>query len=267
MPEPDPDDGGASDDHRDIDAMEEGSSLTGSAEIVHRLQAAGAGPDSADWLELAGILIDYGYPILKGWLIAGLVKELAARHRLLSLSRIPDHLALCEEEAHDLSMDTLFTALPRYHRLLINGTWTPDGRANVKTYFVRCCLATFPDAYEKWNRSRQREASTERVDLIDLADARPLRSSIPNPENVTVARTSVDEILQDPETRLMFDLQQQGYSLVEIAEQLDTPEHRCTEPIVRTRMTRARNRARTMDQDNTDTHASPREYPVAKEDR
>ena len=94
-----------------------------------------------------------------------------------------------------------------------------------------------PDVYRKWSTTEQRVAAElQRFEELDVDDAR----HAVDPGDLAVASVAVGEAFaaagdDDGLVRAMFELQDDGYSLEEIADMLDT-----TEAVVRTRMSRAR---------------------------
>lgn len=117
-------------------------------------------------------------------------------------------------------------------------TWRANGGASLKTYFIGRCLMEFPDAYLRWRRSERPSGNVNLCDAV-ADDGR----HADDPADLAVASARIDELL-NVETRVMFELQQRGYSLAEVAEMLTDAGHPHTEASVRTRMSRARATAR-----------------------
>ena len=103
---------------------------------------------------------------------------------------------------------------------------------------------SLPDVYETWNR---REIDTYGLHHNDRAGTAHGR----NPATTVVTSTTIDDVFAGDgrtptslEVRVMFELQQLGWSQPEIAAALSDAGYPNTEATVRTKMTRARSDAR-----------------------
>lgn len=213
-------------------------------DIVLRLQLTSFDPATDDWRELAGALIEYGYPIFMAWTVTGSVRGMAARHGgsgVWGIAKLPEMLKLPSEQAHDLVMDLLEVAVNRFRtRTLLASRWSAIGGASLTTFFIGRCLMELPDVYEQWNRKQLRTFGL-RPDGAEIDDNRPGS----NPAGLALTGVTIDAVFDggphtDDEVRAMFELQQLGFTLTEIADMLTSAGHPHTEGKVRTRMSRAR---------------------------
>jgi hypothetical protein len=217
------------------------------AAIVARLAAQDFDESSDDWVKLSRALIEYGYPIFVGWLISGEVYQAAAkrgRSGVRGLSRIPRGLKLAGDDAHDLTIQLLMVSIRHFHRTLRDGSWHEEGGASLTTYFIGRCLMDLPDVHDVWRRQEDRW-TREVVDPADFDDGR----FSTDPADAAIAAMQVDEILTRDgfeHIRVMFELAQSGYTMKEISDRFTEAGIPCTEAMVRTRLSRARSRAREM---------------------
>ena len=218
-------------------------------EIVLQLQLQAYDTSTPEWEEFASTMAAYGYSVLKGWLISGVLYRMAANHGgrgVRGLSKIPETLRLGPDDAHALAADVVVVAIDQFRSKTLmhprpEKRWTPTGGASLKTFFIGRCLMEFPDTYLRWRREEgleiARYAALEDSDLpVDLADPA-----------VTATRSArLDESFAygEPMVRVMFELQDEGYSYEEIAEMLTGDGQATSEATVRTKMSRLRAAAR-----------------------
>jgi DNA-directed RNA polymerase specialized sigma24 family protein len=207
-------------------------------EFVAWMRKEGANPNSRSWRMLQTALFEYGYPILKAWLMRGMIYHHAARLGILGLSRVPENLQLREDDAHELAVAMLVDALPQIRRQLLAGGWEPEKGASLKTFSIGRMVMTLPDAHAKWRKHGSPSGGDH--EPLDPFDDRWCERTAADPADMSLAGILVAEIFRgDRDGRIMFELQELGFSLAEIADQLDT-----TEAAVRSRMSRVRTRAR-----------------------
>jgi len=211
-------------------------------EILMLLQLQGFDRSTPEWGVVAKALVEYGYSVFCAWLATGVARRMAARHAggrgVIGLSKIPEGLRLDDDDAHALSLELMLVALERFRtQTLMNPhrTWRPEGGASLKTYFIGRCLMELPDTYQRW-------AHSEKDRLVLMADLPDDGLISVDPSVQVLAGAALDEM--DPEVRVMFELQNRGYTLLEIAEMLTASGFSHTEGSVRTRMSRARVAAR-----------------------
>jgi DNA-directed RNA polymerase specialized sigma24 family protein len=223
------------------------SELEADAEIVRRLAEDDFALTSPTWTKLAEVLIEYGYSVLKGWLIAGEIYEQAAKlgqGGVRGLPRIPRDLRLRVDDAHDVAASLLEAAIQRFRQTLREGRWQPDQKASLRTFFVGRCLMELPDAYQRWQRQQDRWANeSPDADVFDVVDSR----LSDDPSEAAITAVYFDQALSDEEhehVRVMFKMAYNNYTVAEIAEYFTNKGFPCTEAMVRTRISRARVRAR-----------------------
>lgn len=210
-------------------------------EILQTLQWRSFHPGCTEWRQLASALVEYGYSVFVGWLVTGAVYRMAANHGggrgVYGLNKIPENLQLKGDDAHELAAELMIAAVEAFRtKTLMKHKWRPTGGASLKTFFVGRSLMTLPDVYVRWERDNHRSMSALRNADLSPDDGRHSH----NPGDSAVAAATLDEVFAgDEDLALMFRLQEAGYSLLEIADMLDT-----TEGAVRTRMSRVRIAAR-----------------------
>lgn len=210
-------------------------------QIVQTLQWRSFDRTCAEWRELASALVEYGYSVFKGWLVTGVVHQMAANHAggrgVYGLNKIPESLRLTGDAAHELVAELMIAAVEDFRtKTLMPNKWRSTGGASLKTFFVGRCLMTLPDVYYRLERDRRRGMAALRNAEGRLDDGR----HSPNPADSALAVRTLEEVFAgDARLEAMFRLQEAGYSLAEIADMLDT-----TEAAVRTKMSRARTAAR-----------------------
>jgi DNA-directed RNA polymerase specialized sigma24 family protein len=214
-------------------------------EIVRRLARENFDPQGRDWTMVSRALIEYGYAVFMGWLIAGEAYRQAAkqgRGGVRGLARIPRNLRLPRDDAHDLASILVATSIHRFRRTLQEGGWEPSGGAGLATFFVGRCLMELPDAYERWHRQQTRW-DQELADVSSVDDGR----FSTDPCEVAVAAAYLDQVLPPRKFELerrMLLLANAGYTNAEIARILGAVGIPCSEASVRTRLMRARAHAK-----------------------
>jgi hypothetical protein len=110
----------------------------------------------------------YGYPVMRAWLrrrqIWGLT---AARGRGVACrDAVRDHLARDLDDRQELAMEVVAKALVFFRKhALLAGRWTPDGGANITTFFAGACVAVFPNVFRAWLKEHEMDQGCERLDL------------------------------------------------------------------------------------------------------
>lgn len=222
-------------------------------EIIAELGFLKFDTDTPEWEEFAAALAEYGYSVLMGWLITGSIFRMAAAQRqgkgVHGLHKLPDDLRLTDrDEAHALATEVLIVAIDRFRRRTLmnpdsSKRWRIDGGASIKTFFIGRCLMELPDVYKKWNRHNSRS----QTNLKNFEQLSPNDEPVSvDPQTQAVATIDLDRIFQDesPLTRVMFELQAEGYTYGEIAEMLTEAGHSTTQPQVRSTIFRARQTAK-----------------------
>jgi hypothetical protein len=170
----------------------------------------GPGWDSYAW-ELAC----YGYAVMMAWLTTGEIFH-QCKARGCSLGSPP--LEWTVDDRAGLANETVALAVSTFkQQALVEGRWTYDKGATLKTYFIGTCVFTFPNLYRKW--STERAASQHLTSIeYDTVD----RSSPPqDPGEIAVTRLRIWEGLNsipDERTKSVILLQAMGYTYAEIGE-------------------------------------------------
>ena len=222
-------------------------------EIVLDLQLQGFDTSSPEWRVFAGALAEYGYSVFKGWLISGVVYEMAAQHGggrgVFGLEKIPEALKLWPDDAHAVAADLVVHSIAAFREKTLmnpnpNKRWRPDGGASIKTFFVGRCLMELPDVYQRWLRQENRFRGQGARYAVYEQEERPGEHI--DTESAGSAAAMLDDLRRDNEqtTMAMFELQLAGYSYDEIAEMLTSVGIGMTTAQVRSRMSRARLAAR-----------------------
>jgi DNA-directed RNA polymerase specialized sigma24 family protein len=198
-------------------------------EIVARLERQGFDDSCDDWVKLSGELIKYGYSVLIGALRApGVAYRMARRHGVdgvRGLAKLPEDLWLDDDSARDVAIRVLGKALPRFHRTLRAGDWSPTGGASLRTFFYGRCLMELPDAYQWWRQrhpdqyGRENYMDPAALEAVDNHVDGMFRSRESDPADVIVSAVISEAALQrlPADKRAMFELQAAGYSYEEIA--------------------------------------------------
>ncbi len=218
-------------------------------EIVLTLELQGFDTSTPEWRLFAEALIEYAYSVLVGWLVTGVIYQMAAAQRngkgVHGLNKVPDDLRLHGDEPHALATEVVIVAIRKFRvKTLMNKDpskrWRVDGGASIKTFFIGRCLMELPDAFEKWDRTERR--TRLEVDPYDKLIGKNATDRV-NLEAPALASAELDRVFDgiDPLIRVMFELHQEGYTYEEIAEMLTGGGHSTTIGQVRTKMSRARN--------------------------
>jgi DNA-directed RNA polymerase specialized sigma24 family protein len=214
-------------------------------DIILLLQLQSFDPGSSEWLTLKAALIEYGYTVFTGWGISGLLRQRAVVHRgTRNAHRIPENLYLTADEAAGLAGELMITVVESFrHKVLAAGKWDANQGASLKTFFVGWCLMHLPDCYLRWNRLERSTGWTESLDDPSFTPG-PMTLRDPTAQTARDAEARIElelaiSFIDDDLVVQMFRLQVEGLGLDAIGEVLGL-----TEPVVRTRMTRARARMR-----------------------
>lgn len=227
-------------------------------EIILLLQLTHFDRDAPEWEEVARVLAEYGWGVFTGWAITGSLRRVAAKHNggrgVRGLAKLPEARRFSPDDAQSLAADVIAVAIESFRvKTLLDPkrTWRPNGGASLKTYFVGRALMELPDIYVRWTNEqraldhdpvnvRRRREGLSPIVVVD--DGRHITS----PDHAILTRDHLHELVADDPDQLaleMLVLQDLGHTLDQIADMLDL-----TEPQVRTRMTRLRQRARHLDQ-------------------
>ncbi|NWL31946.1 hypothetical protein DM791_03380 [Paenarthrobacter nitroguajacolicus] len=161
----------------------------------------------------------YGFKVVKTQLRTGeLVKASLAKGRSVKFD-FDDHRLLRESEEHrdELAAEVLLLAVPFFFQNV--RYWKAEKGAALTTYFIGACVMNFSTAYRAWAKSRDRRWLT----AYQTAAAPWLdpNRSLAFTDQVDMAQT-VQQVfaLAKPKQLPILGLLYQGYSQVEVAEQL-----------------------------------------------
>lgn len=170
------------------------------------------------WDRYAWELARYGYAVVMAWLKTG---EMFNQCKAKGCSPGLPPLEWTVDDRAGLANETVALAVNNFKRqALIEGKWTAEKGATLKTYFVGTCVFAFPNLYRKW--------STERAalrHLMSIDDGTVDRSSLPqDPGEMAVNQLHIQEgfsSIPDKRTKSAILLQEMGYTYAEIGEILE----------------------------------------------
>lgn len=202
------------------------------ARIVAKLDECGF--DGPEWRALSGALMAYGYSVLVVWGCTGMLPHLAAERGGVSGHRVPAGLRLDRDQAHALATEVVLTAIERFRTHSLPH-WTLDGGATLNSWFITRCLMELADVHRAW---QGREMRSLPLEAFAVDDGR----HCPRPDEQAEARVLLDRLIAlDPGLCLAAALQEAGYTLAEIADELGT-----TPAAIRSRIHRGRRNIRTI---------------------
>ncbi|MGH9212846.1 MAG: RNA polymerase sigma factor [Acidimicrobiales bacterium] len=122
-------------------------------------------------------------------------------------------MKLDEDEAHALASDVLLVALEKFRTRSLP-RWRPSGGASLRSYFIGRCLMELADVYAAWH---DRELRPLPIDGTYVDDGRyDVR-----PDEQAEAKVLTDQLLdRDPDLYRVLQLQDEGYTLEEIATRM-----------------------------------------------
>jgi hypothetical protein len=185
------------------------------ADLELRNELALAGFRGPGWDRYAWELASYGYAVIMAWLETGeMFSQCAAKGCNLG-SPPPDWTI---DDRAGLANETVALAVNNFRQqALIEGKWSHNGGATLKTYFIGACIFAFPNAHRKW--------LTDRAALGQLTDfehdAVNRSSPLQDPGEMAVTRLRIREgfnNISDHRTKCAVLLQAMGYTYTEIGE-------------------------------------------------
>ena len=180
------------------------------------------------WREVSGALIDYGFQVMRAWIVTGQIfSKMAAKGR-----KVPDPpgRGIPREDALVLAQDTVADAIVDFRdRVLKRGLWDPSKGASLTTFFIgNCLIYQFPNLYRNWRREYLRASRYEAIENEGERDhpALKLRSN-DDPAHEVVAADHTDRVVikilepvTDNTNREILILRSEGFGIDEIAEAL-----------------------------------------------
>lgn len=181
------------------------------------------------WDRYALELVCYGYAVMMAWLTTGEIFD-QCKARGCNLGSSP--LEWTVDDRAELANETVALAVSTFKQhALVEGRWTFDGGATLKTYFIGTCVFTFPNLYRKWltERATLQHLTSIEHDIIERLN--PPR----DPGEIAVTQLHLWEgfnNIPDKRTKSVIILQEMGYTYAEIGEILQITS-RAVEGLIR----------------------------------
>lgn len=189
--------------------------LEADKDLYARLMLRGyEGPEYDDF---ARALVEYALPVLRAWIISGMVFVQCQRRGFGGLPRFVAKIPW--SECRDLATDTIVNSLDAFRRkVLIPARWDPTKGASLKTFFVGQCVLQFPNVYRSWFVRAVRA-----LPLADPVQVDEMISREPSPDTGAILSETVGRLAPDS-TTLIEAARRLGFKNAEIAEILSTTE-------------------------------------------
>ena len=215
------------DEFKDTESARRLARLQADTELMQRLSDEGF--EGRAWDEVSRALIDYGYQVMKAWVVTGQVfTKMASKGRRVKpppFGRIP------RDDALVLAEDTVADAIVDFRdRVLKAARWNPSKGANLTTFFIgNCLLFQFPNLYRSWRRDYLQTRQQEEITGYDEGSnpALDLRANDDPAHEVVAADQTMrvfDDLLEpisDDTNKAILILRAEGFGIDEIAESLD----------------------------------------------
>ncbi|MFC5139097.1 hypothetical protein ACFPK1_12715 [Actinomycetospora rhizophila] len=173
------------------------------------------------WRKLTTLLVNYALPRLSQSIANRSIFEQLAEHRL-PYSRSP--LRPQEHEVEELALDAVFRGLQYLVRRAREGRgWTPDGGANLTSWFYGDCLREFSNAWRSWLRSN----GWRLLEYQDIADLASLADTRYGPEDWAIYYDILERLaksIRDPVTLRILRMRLDGYDFRTIADDINCSE-------------------------------------------
>ena len=184
------------------------------------------GFEGETWKEVAAALVDYGFQVMRAWVVTGEVfRRMREKGRAYS---DPPSGGIPRDEALVLAQDTVADAIVDFRdRVLRQGIWNPSKGANLTTFFIgNCLLFQFPKLYRSWRRDYER-ARRQETNLSDAGFPVPETPAKEDPAHKVVTDDHTRRTLEDTlgsirnhTNKAIVVLDGEGYGIDEIAETL-----------------------------------------------
>jgi DNA-directed RNA polymerase specialized sigma24 family protein len=206
--------------------------------IVERLRTEGF--VGKNYEKVVNRLTEYGYHTMNRWTATG---EIFGKARQAGRPVPADKITLTwtGEDRHGVSVDSVLGGLEVFRTYgLVQGRWTPDGGANLDTYFLGAVIRAFPRVYIRWFDSHQRgQAELDHPtgeganDPFAVPDQRAT-----DPVHVAVTHDYVDRLLplvKNPQVREALGWRALGYTQRQAADRVGLTEKALERRISRVR--------------------------------
>ncbi|MGH3697137.1 MAG: RNA polymerase sigma factor [Pseudonocardiaceae bacterium] len=185
------------------------------ADLELRTDLALAGFRGPGWDRYAWELARYGYAVVMAWLTTG---EMFNQCKAKGCSLGSPPLEWTVDDRAGLANETVALGVINFkQQALIEGKWTAERGATLKTYFIGACVFAFPNLYRKWSTERSALQCLTSIDCDAVDRSRPPR----DPGEIAVNRFHVREgfnNIPDDRTKSAILLQEMGYTYAEIGE-------------------------------------------------
>jgi DNA-directed RNA polymerase specialized sigma24 family protein len=112
------------------------------------------GFEGPGWDRLCEDLAAYGLSVVRVWIEKGEIFQICRKKKVrIGGSPVERHL-LSEDDATELALETVARALRAFRKVLQYNGWSPEGGANLRTFFVGQCLMQFGNVYRRWSREQ-----------------------------------------------------------------------------------------------------------------
>ena len=205
-------------DAKKVDEYEE--RIRADAELLGVLQFGGfTGPA---WDELATTFAEYGYQVVRGWLISGHIYVLCSQRRIALGVMLDERRPVPREhQIADLTQDTVSMAIEKFReKVLVPGRWSPAGGASLKTYFIGQALFQFGDTFRHWALAERRQDRVAAGVGFDLTTHNASSTVVPGERLVQRELIGHFTRSMDEQTKAIVLLTADGYEQSAIAEML-----------------------------------------------
>jgi DNA-directed RNA polymerase specialized sigma24 family protein len=206
-----------------FDQLEEASHvqrLAADRDLVARLARQGfRGPE---WDLFADVLARYGYQVIRVWILTMKIFPQLRAKGLGGLRPPTDGRRWTSEEADELALETVGTAIAKFRQnVLLADRWMPERGASLKTFFIGQCLIRFANVYRRWlHETEPSPWAGEPILALDDDDQPRETAEHGDPAAVVISHLeTVRHLAQaaDPRTRFVLEQVMNGYSHAEVA--------------------------------------------------
>lgn len=202
------------------------------AELVEEIrleQKLGFRVDGVAYRRLFDDLWLYAWPVMKALIRTNRMGQVLHRygvHRSFAITP-EDQVVLraSEAERDALAFDVIAAAVKHFRtHAVLQGKWSPQGGASLRTWFIGTCALNFPRAYARWSAGRTerlgRLAQSHEIDLNEVGGR--VATQVPDPAEIAADRDDLREMidLAQPMTRIILGMIMEGLTHAQIAAEL-----------------------------------------------